>query len=105
MPSVLRQRQGQGGLEGGFLIDAVVLEDRKWGGGAGRRKGPDKPFSGLPRLSTHPKPVLPLPGSPLPVSVTQVKTEPLQSWGHRVTGVRQTVLWEVKGLPSCGITI
>lgn len=27
-PSVLGERQGQGGLEGGFLIDAVVLEDR-----------------------------------------------------------------------------
>lgn len=39
-PSVLGERQGQGGLEGGFLIDAVVLEDRKgrWAGGL---KGPD----------------------------------------------------------------
>lgn len=32
-PSVLRERQGQGGLEGGLFVDAVVLEDR---GGAGR---------------------------------------------------------------------
>ena len=40
-PSVLGERQGQGGLEGGLLVDAVVLEDRErsWAGGAGASQG------------------------------------------------------------------
>lgn len=40
VPSVLGERQGQSGLEGGFLIDVVVLEDRKWRW-TGELKGPD----------------------------------------------------------------
>lgn len=50
-PSVLRERQGQGSLEGGFLIDAVVLEDRKWSW-AGGFKGTDQRASCASDLRT-----------------------------------------------------
>lgn len=44
VPSVLGQRQGQGSLEGGFLVDAVILEGRKgrWGM-RGRLSEPEAP--------------------------------------------------------------
>lgn len=86
VPSVLRQRQGQGGLEGSFLIDAIVLEDRKWRW-AGGQEGPDKPscasgLSGPPPLSAHPKQNSATTSSlPPPLSMTQAQTEALHSHG------------------------
>lgn len=44
VPSVLGQRQGQGSLEGGFLVDAVILEGREGRRGMrGRLSEPEPP--------------------------------------------------------------
>lgn len=90
VPSVLRERQGQGGLEGGFLIDAIVLEDRKWRW-AGGQEGPDKPscvsgLSGPLPLSAHSKQNSTTTSNPPPpLSMTQAQTEALHS--HEVIRV------------------
>lgn len=42
-PSVLGERQGQGGLEGSLLVDAIVLEDGAELGGTRGHSGPPLP--------------------------------------------------------------
>lgn len=104
MLSVFGERQGQGGLEGSLLVDAVVLEDREW-----RWAGPRQAsLRCWPLRATCPvtpnRPALPSPVSPLPSARSRSGPRPcmvMGPWGH---GATQQLLRGMSHGPAAGFS-